>query len=97
MRLAISKHNLFSADIYCADSRSAKRVLKEQPVSILSIDYELVGRESGEQLIYWAQDHRVLPQYVVVTERDRSHREKLSLALQLAGFRTADKTTYIRH
>ncbi len=97
MRLAISKYGTYSADVYCSDTRSAKRTLRESPVSILAIDYDLVGSETGEHLIRWAKEHSVLPNYVVVTERDRNHREQLSNVLKSVGFRSADQTTFIRH
>ncbi len=97
MRLAITKYGTYSADVYCSDTRSAKRTLREIPVSILAIDYDLVGRENGEQLIRWAKEHSVLPSYVVVTERDRGRREKLSNVLRAVGFRSADQTNFIKH
>jgi len=75
MRLAISTSNFYHADIYCADSRSAKKILREKSVSIVALDFYLAGRETGSEVIRWAKTHGVLPSYVVVIERDLRTRQ----------------------
>ena len=96
MRLAITKSGFYNADDYCADARSAKRLLREKAYSILAIDYDLVGRDTGCDVIKWADLHSVLPSYVVLIERQRHLRSQLAQCLRLAGFRSADDTTFIK-
>lgn len=97
MRLAIAKSNHYCADIYCVDSRSAKKALREESISILAIEFYLVGRETGIELLRWAKNHNVLPNYVVIIERNRDKRSELSHALRRSGYRSTDETTFIRH
>ncbi len=97
MRLAISTSTHYHADIYCADSRSAKKVLKERNISIVALDFYLAGREDGSELLLWAKRHNVLPNYVVIIERNRDKRFLLSQALKGSGYRSVDNTTFIKH
>ncbi len=96
MRLAVSKRDFYHADIYCADTQSAKKILREKPISILALDYYLVGRERGDDLIKWAGTKNVLPLNVVITESDRIKRSLLASALSHSGYRTGDGTTFMR-
>jgi response regulator of citrate/malate metabolism len=97
MRLAISTSTFYHADIYCSDTHSAKRALREKNISILAIDFYLSGRENGSELISWAKRHKVLPNYVVITERNREKRAALGNELKTSGFQTADNITFIKH
>lgn len=96
MRLAISQMTSYHVDKVCADSRSGKRLLREQHISLLVIDYFLVGRENGADVLSWARRHRVLPGHIVITERDRDYRYNLVKELYSAGFKTLDDITFIR-
>lgn len=96
MRLAIARSSFYNADVYCQDSRLAKKVLREQPVSIMAIEFDLVGRETGCDVIQWGNRSNVLPQYVVLIERDRIRRSYLVNALFNAGFRSGDSTTFFK-
>ncbi len=96
MRLAVSKTLGYRADLYCVDARSAKKVLKEKAVSILAIDYYLVGRDNGCDVLKWANTHHVLPNYVVVMERDRAKRLELINKLKVGGYRSGDNITFIK-
>ena len=97
MRIAVSKRGSYHADIYCSDSNTAKKVLKENRVSILAIDYYLKGRENGMNILKWAIEKHVLPQCVVITESDRNKRVLLALELTKSGYGTADGTTFMKH
>lgn len=97
MRLAITKSGHYQADIYCADARAARRILRENPVSLLAIDFQLSGKGTGHDVLQWAHKHRVLPDFVVIVARDRSHRLSLGSTLEKLGFRSADSTSYFRH
>lgn len=96
MRLAVARSGFYRADKYCADSRSARRALRENAVSILAIEYYLAGNEQGDAILIWASEKNLLPQNVVVIERDRSKRKCLSDALKSVGFRSADNTTFFK-
>ncbi|WP_086930893.1 hypothetical protein [Agarilytica rhodophyticola] len=96
MRVALSKRESYHADIYCNDSSTAKKVLREHYISILAIDFYLNGHDNGRALIEWARQKRLLPQFVVVTESDRGKRALLALELTKSGFNTADGTTFIK-
>jgi hypothetical protein len=97
MRIAISKRESYQADIYCSDGTRAKRALKENPISVLAIDYHLLGRENGARVLAWARTKNLLPSYVVITEGDRPKRVILANELTKAGFNTADGCTFIKH
>lgn len=96
MRLAVTRSGFYHADIYCVDSRSAKQTLKEQPVSILAIEFYLTGRENGCDVLEWAVKQHLLPCFIVVIERDRSKRAVLSEKLFSAGYQSADNTTFVK-
>ena len=96
MRLAITKSGFYNADRYCADGRSAKRLLRENQYSILAIDYHLVGQDTGCDLIEWAHSHAVLPSYVGLLERERGLRRQLASRLRHVGFRSVDDITFIK-
>lgn len=96
MRVAVSKRGSYHADVYCEDSQSAKKVLKEQSISILAVDFYLKGRENGKTILAWAREKRLLPQFVVVIENDRSKRALLAIELLKARYSTADGTTFIK-
>lgn len=96
MRLAVARSGFYRADKYCADSRSARRALRENAVSILAIEYYLAGAEQGDAVICWANEKNLLPQNVVIIERDRNKRKCLSDALRNVGFRTLDNTTFFK-
>ncbi len=97
MRLAITRSGFYNADLYCADTRTAKRVLREKNISILAIDYYLVGQGNGCDIIDWAKRNAVLPNFIVVIERNRNKRALLSNTLRNIGYRSGDDTTFIRH
>jgi len=96
MRLAITRSSFYNADIYCADTRAAKKILREAYISILAIDYYLVGQGNGCDLIRWAVQNYVLPDFVVVIERDRNKRVILSDLLRKTGYQSSDETTFIK-
>lgn len=97
MRLAITRSGFYNADMYCADTRTAKKSLRESYVSILAVDYYLAGRENGDDLICWADKNSVLPNFVVIIERDRSKRLLLANRLQTMGYRSNDDVTFVKH
>lgn len=97
MRLAVSKRGNYQADIYCADTNAAKKTLKENQVSLLAVDFYLKGRDSGKELLEWANEKQLLPQYVVITESDRSKRVLLALLLTKSGYSTVDGANFIKH
>ena len=97
MRVSVSKRGNYHADVYCADSNSAKKVLKEQRVSILAVDFYLKGRDNGKTILQWAKEKHLLPQFVVITESDRNKRTVLAVELTKCGYATADGTTFIKH
>ncbi len=97
MRLAITRSGFYNADMYCADTRTAKKHLRESYVSILAVDYYLAGRENGDDLIRWAQKNDVLPNFVVVIERNREKRGLLANSLKTMGYRSCDELTFVRH
>ena len=96
MRLAITRTGFYNADYYCADSRSAKKLLREKSISILAIDYYLVGREDGCDVLLWAEQNRVLPSYVVVIERARDKRQHLVQSLINLGYRSNDDVNFVK-
>jgi response regulator of citrate/malate metabolism len=97
MRLAVSKRGNYQADIYCADTNAAKKTLKENQVSLLAVDFYLKGRDSGKELLEWASEKQLLPQYVVITESDRNKRVLLALLLTKSGYCTVDGANFIKH
>ncbi len=97
MRLAVSKRGNYQADIYCADTNAAKKTLKENQVSLLAVDFYLKGRDSGKELLEWASEKQLLPQYVVITESDRNKRVLLALLLTKSGYSTVDGANFIKH
>lgn len=97
MRVALGKNEYYHADIYCSDSHSAKKTLKENYISILAVDFYLYGRENGTHVLAWARTRQLLPHYVVVTESDRTKRVVLAEELSKGGYSTADGTTFIKH
>lgn len=97
MRLAISKRGFYHADIYCKDSVFAKRALRENSISIVAVDYFLNGRDNGKNVIAWAIEKNVLPQFVVITESDRTKRQLLMSALIDGGYCSPDGTTFMKH
>lgn len=96
MRLAITKSGVYHADQYCTDARSAKKVLREQIVSVLAIDHDLQGKGNGCEIILWAEQAGRLPSLVVVIERNRYKRELLSRVLLNLSYQSADKVNFIR-
>ncbi len=97
MRVALSKRECYHADIYCNDSNSAKKTLRENYISILAVDFYLFGRENGTRVLAWAREKKLLPPYVVITESDRNKRVALAVELTKGGYSTADGTTFIKH
>ncbi len=97
MRLAVTKSGHYHADVYCSNAREARKLLREKSVSVLAIDFHLAGRDTGNEILKWAHQHDVLPNYVVIVARDRTQRITLASSLEKIGFRSADKTTYFRH
>ena len=97
MRLAVTKCGHYEADVYCSNAREARRILREKSVSMLAIDFQLAGKDTGNEILRWANEHDVLPNYVVIVARDRAQRISLANSLEQIGFRSADKTTYFRH
>ena len=97
MRIALSKRECYHADIYCSDSNSAKKTLRENQISILAVDFYLYGRENGTRVLAWARTKKLLPPYVVVTESDRNKRVLLAEELTKGGYNSADGTTFIKH
>lgn len=96
MRLAITRSGFYSADRYCADARAAKKILRENTISLLAIGYELVGRGNGCEILDWAFRNALLPSHVVLLECDRVRRTQLAIVLQKHGYRSGDQTTYIK-
>ena len=96
MRVAVSKRGSYNADIYCSDSQSVKKILKENRVSILAVDFYLKGRDNGKTILSWAREKHLLPQFVVVTESDRNKRDLLALELSRGGYQTADGSTFMK-
>lgn len=97
MRLAISKRGCYHADVYCNDSEVAKKMLRENCISIVAVDYFLNGHDNGKNVIAWAIKKKVLPQFVVITETDRTKRMLLMSELMDGGYRSPDGTTFIKH
>jgi len=97
MRVALSKRGGYHADIYCSDSNKAKKILRENHISILAVDFYLYGRETGIHVLAWARTKQLLPPYVVVTESDRNKRVLLVEELTKGGYNSADGTTFIKH
>jgi hypothetical protein len=97
MRVAVSKRGNYQADIYCADSNAAKKTLKENPVSLLAVDFYLNGRDNGKSFLEWASEKQLLPQYVLFTESDRNKRVLLALLLTKSGYCTVDGANFIKH
>ncbi|AJQ97233.1 hypothetical protein [Gynuella sunshinyii] len=96
MRVAITRRGNYHADVYCEDTHSAKRVLKENSISVLAIDFYLNGRGDGKSILEWARTKALLPQFVVITETDRSKRALLTAELSKAGYASSDNTNFIR-
>jgi response regulator of citrate/malate metabolism len=96
MRIAVSKRGSYQADIYCIDSNAAKKALKENHVSLLAVDFYLKGRDSGKTVLDWAREKQLLPQFVVITESDRSKRVILALSLTKSGYSTIDGATFVK-
>ena len=96
MRLAITRSGYYYADLYCTESRLAKKVLRERDVSVLAIDFDIAGRETGCDLIEWANRLDVLPELVVVIEKDRIKRDMLASRLHVAGFQSKDNINYLK-
>lgn len=97
MRVAVSKRGNYQADVYCIDSNTAKRTLKENPVSVLAVDFYLKGRDSGKEVLEWAREKQLLPQFVIITESDRNKRVLLALVLTKSGYSTVDGATFVKH
>ncbi len=97
MRVAVSKRGNYQADIYCADSNAAKKILKENHISTLAVDFYLKGRETGKTVLEWAREKQLLPQYVVITESDRTKRVVLALLLTKSGYSTVDGSNFIKY
>lgn len=97
MRVAVSKRGSYQADVYCNDGSTAKRMLKENPVSLLAVDFYLKGRDSGKVLLEWAREKQLLPPFVVITESDRNKRVLLALVLTKSGYSTVDGATFVKH
>lgn len=97
MRISVSKRTAYHADIYCSEAFAAKKVLRENMVSILALDFYLKGRENGIHLLDWAREKQLLPRFIVLTESDREKRTILSNALKARGFVSADNTTFVKH
>jgi DNA-binding NarL/FixJ family response regulator len=96
MRVALSKRGAYQADVYCIDGNAAKKTLKENPVSVLAVDFYLKGRDSGKTVLEWAREKQLLPQFVVITESDRNKRVLLALVLTKSGYSTLDGATFVR-
>jgi hypothetical protein len=97
MRVAVSKRGAYQADVYCIDGNAAKKTLKENPVSVLAVDFYLKGRDSGKAVLEWAREKQLLPQFVIITESDRNKRVLLALVLTKSGYSTLDGATFVKH
>ncbi|WP_317932239.1 hypothetical protein [Halioxenophilus sp. WMMB6] len=96
MRVALGKRAVFSADLYCRDSRSAKKALNELVISVLAVDFSLHGRDNSCVVLRWAQSRSRLPNRVVLTESDRSRRAQLGTLLNSCGYRSIDGANFYR-
>lgn len=97
MRLAVSRRGNYHADFYCSDSNSAKKILNENCISIIAVDYYLNGRDNGQHVLEWAIRKNVLPSFVVITESDRTKRMTLMSELLDGGYCSPDGTTFMKH
>lgn len=96
MRLAITRSGYFYADLYCSKSRLAKKALRERDISVLAIDFDIVGQETGCDLIEWANRLNVLPESVVIIEKNQVKRNMLASRLHMAGFQSKDNINFIK-
>ena len=97
MRLAVIKNQNRIADIFCDDTRKAKEQLRKNNVTQLYLDHYLVGRENGRQLLTWAINQQLVPNYVVVTEVQPQKRQSIINLLEANGYRTADGINFIKY
>ena len=97
MRLALTKNKNRSGDIFCDEASHAKRKLQREPITQLSIDHYLNGRENGYQFICWALGRSVMPLHIVLTESHLERREAIAKLLIKSGYRSGDEINFMKY
>jgi hypothetical protein len=97
MRLALTKNQNRSADVFCDEARYAKQTLQRVLISQVSIDHYLNGRESGYQFVRWALSKGLMPAAVILTEASIEHRNAMGSLLERQGYRSADGMNFVKY
>lgn len=90
MRVLIGNTLAYAVDRFCPTARDGKRVLKENTVSMLYIDHQLLGRETGTDTLHWSLQNNLTPRWVVLVSPNRSRRLAMGGLLEARGYRSVD-------
>ncbi|MBB5210113.1 hypothetical protein [Microbulbifer hydrolyticus] len=95
MRLLIGARE-YGAGLSATNYISAKRLIREHPVSILQIMQPLPSRESLVGFLSWCNGRHCLPLRVVLNQVSSADRRLAMQYLISRGYRTPDRVTFLK-
>lgn len=95
MRLIIGARD-HGAGLATTNYVSAKRIMREYPVSILQIVQPQPSRESLIGFLSWCNGRRCLPVHVVLNQVSPADRRLAIQYLMTRGYRTTDRVTFMK-
>ncbi|AOS98253.1 hypothetical protein AUP74_02859 [Microbulbifer aggregans] len=95
MRLIIGARD-HGAGLATTNYVSAKRIMREFPVSILQVVQPLPSRENLIGFLSWCNGRHCLPLRVVLNQVSPEDRRLAMQYLVARGYRTADRVTFMK-
>ncbi|WP_237065417.1 hypothetical protein [Microbulbifer guangxiensis] len=95
MRLIIGARD-HGASLATTNYVSAKRIMREFPVSILQVVQPLPSRENLIGFLSWCNGRHCLPLRVVLNQVSPEDRRLAMQYLVARGYRTADRVTFMK-
>jgi hypothetical protein len=75
---------------------SAKRIMREYPVSVLQVVHPLPSRENLVGFLSWCNGRHCLPLRVVINQVAPADRQLAMHYLLARGYRTVDRVTFMK-
>jgi len=100
LSLLVDDQKDLNTDVICRNIDSAMSILwfAQGFITELYIDHNMGERLSGYDLIVWAIERELIPDFVQIVTENPVGRKSIAIALRRAGFenRNLDKVTFIR-
>lgn len=95
MRVLIGHQHAYPVERICPTLQEGKRILREQPVNHVFIDYNIDRNGSGDDILRWAFTHKVFPHKVTLVTNKVDQRSQMGRTLVAQGYVTIDGINFI--